>query len=89
VLSGQCGIPSTAKAVSINLTVTQATAAGNVRLYPADQSVATVASINYAAGQTRANNAIVSLDDSGQMAAFVGQAIGTVHLIIDVSGYFE
>jgi beta-glucanase (GH16 family) len=89
LLSGHCGIPSTAKAVSINLTVTQAAAAGNLRLYPADQTVPTVANINYAAGQTRANNAIVSLDDRGQMAAFAGQASGTVDLIIDITGYLE
>ncbi len=87
---GHCGIPSTAKAVSINLAVTQPTAAGNVRLFPAGQTVPTVSSINYAAGQTRANNAIIRLNASGAMAAFVGQPAGTtVHLIIDVNGYFE
>ncbi len=90
LVATNCGIPSTAKAVSVNVAVTQSTAAGNVRLLPAGQPVPTVSSINYAAGQTRANNAIVALDFSGQMAAFVGQPSGTtVHLIIDVNGYFE
>jgi hypothetical protein len=42
------------------------------------------------ATQTRANNAVVSLNGSTEMAAFVGQPPGTtVHLIIDVNGYFE
>ena len=89
-VAGNCGIPSTAKAISINVAVTQSSAAGNVRLFPAGQPVPTVSSINYAAGQTRANNAIVVLDASGAMAAFVGQVTSTtVHLIIDVNGYFE
>ena len=82
--------PSTAKALSINLTVTQPSAAGHVRLFPAGQAVPTASTINYAAGQTRANNAIISLNASGETAAFVGQPAGTtVHLIIDVNGYFE
>jgi hypothetical protein len=89
-VAGNCGIPANAKAVSVNLAVTLSTAGGNVRVFPAGQAVPTVSSINYSAGQTRANNAVVSLDALGQMSAFVGQAAGTtVHLIIDVNGYFE
>ena len=33
-ITNHCGIPSTADAVSLNVTVTQATASGNVLLYP-------------------------------------------------------
>jgi hypothetical protein len=89
-VAGNCSIPSTAKAVSINLVATQPGATGNLRLFPAGQPVPTVSSINYAAGQTRANNAVVPLNLSGAMAAFVGQPAGTtVDLIIDVNGYFE
>jgi hypothetical protein len=89
-VAGECGIPSTATAISINVTVTQPSATGNVRLFPAGQTVPTVSSINYAAGQTRANNAIVVLDPSGAMAAFIGQPAGTtVHLVVDVNGYLE
>ncbi len=90
VVAGNCGIPSTAKAVSVNLAVTLSTAAGNVRLFATGQPVPTVSSINYSAGQTRANNAVVTLDGSGQISAFVGQTAGTtVHLIVDVNGYFQ
>jgi uncharacterized repeat protein (TIGR01451 family) len=89
-VAAKCGIPLTAKAISINLVVTQASAAGNLRLFPAGQPVPTASSINYGAGQTRANNAVIRLNASGAMAAFVGQAAGTtVHLILDVNGYFE
>ncbi len=89
-VAGNCGIPSSAKAISINLAVTQSTAAGNIRLFPAGQAAPTVSSINYGAGQTRGNNAVISLNALGEMAAFVGQGAGTtVHLIIDVNGYFD
>ena len=89
-VGGQCSVPSTAKAVSINLTVTQSTSAGNVRLFPAGQTVPNISTINYTAGQTRANNAIIVLNPSGAMSAFAGQPAGTtVHVIIDVNGYFE
>ena len=89
-LSGHCGIPATAKSVSVNIAVTQPTAAGNVRLFPDGQSVPTVSSINYTAGQTRGNNAIVPLGPMKAINAFVGQPAGTtVHLILDVNGYFE
>ncbi len=89
-VGGKCGIPLTAKALSINLTATGSTAPGNIRLFPAGQAVPNISTINYAAGQTRANNAVIALNASGAMAAFVGQPAGTtVHLIVDVVGYFQ
>ena len=86
---GNCGIPSYARAISVNMTVTQPSAAGNLRLFPAGETAPTASSINYVAGQTRANNGVILLNANGEMAAFVGQATGTVHLIIDVNGYFQ
>ena len=89
-IAGHCGIPADARAVSINMTVTEPTALGHVRLFPAESAYySTVSSINYAAGQTRANNAFVTLNAVGELAAFVSQAQGTVHLIVDVNGYYR
>jgi uncharacterized repeat protein (TIGR01451 family) len=89
-LAGNCGIPATAKAVQVNIAVTQPTSLGNIRLFPAGQAVPTISSINYSAGQTRTNNAVVTLNNLGEIAAFIAQPVGTtVHLIIDVDGYFE
>ena len=48
-----------------------------------------MSSINYVVAQTRSNNAIVPLDVLGRIAAFVDQSTGTVHVIIDVNGYFQ
>jgi hypothetical protein len=88
-VAGRCGVPPEARVIAANVTVTQPTAAGNVRVYPAGSPVPLVSSINYGAGQTRANNAIVTLSVGGEMAAKASQAAGTVHLIVDVAGYFE
>jgi hypothetical protein len=89
--SGNCGIPGTARALSLNVAVTQPTSGGNLRLFASDQARPTVSTINYSAGQTRTNNGIVGLAfPGGTLAAFVGQPVGTtVHLIVDVNGYFE
>ena len=88
-LAGICGIPASARAVTLNLTVTGPTATGNLRLYPADQAVPSTSTLNYATGQTRANNAIASLSPSGALAIRCSQASGTVQAILDVTGYFE
>jgi hypothetical protein len=85
-----CGVPASARAVSLNVTVTASTALGNVRLYPAGTPVPLVSNVNYAAGQTRANNAIVPLSTRGEIAVLCTQAAGTLaHVILDLNGYFE
>jgi hypothetical protein len=88
-MAGRCDIPATARAVSLNVTVTGPASTGNLRLYPADAATPTSSAINYAAGQTRANNAIIALSPSGEIAVQCNQASGTVEVVLDVNGYFE
>jgi hypothetical protein len=88
-LVGQCGLPSGATALSVNVTVTQPTAPGDLRLYPGGSALPLVSAINYRAGQTRANNAIVSLGAAGDLAVQCDQSAGSVHFILDVNGYFQ
>jgi uncharacterized repeat protein (TIGR01451 family) len=88
-MAGRCNIPSTARALSVNIAVTTATAPGNLRLYPAGAPLPASSSINYRAGQTRSNNAVVAVNPIGELAVRCTQASGTVHLILDVNGYFE
>jgi hypothetical protein len=88
VMAGTCGVPSDASAVSLNVTVTQPTAAGNVRVYATGAPAPTVSSLNYSAGQTRGNNAIAPLSAAGQMAVFCSP-LGTTHVVVDVNGYFK
>jgi hypothetical protein len=89
VIAGQCGISSSARSVAVNLTVTQPGSGGFLTVYPAGSAVPLASTINYSAGQTRANNAVVSLGPSGDIAVACGQPSGTVQFILDVNGYFQ
>jgi hypothetical protein len=88
-VAGNCGVPVTASAVSVNVTATQATAPGHLRLYPAGGAVPTASTVNFAPSLNRANNAVVPLGTGGQIDAYSGQQSGSVHFIVDVNGYFE
>lgn len=89
-VAGACGVPSTARALAINLTAVQPAAAGYLQVYAGDTAPPPTSSINFAAGQIRANNAIVSLASDGT-TTFKARAAtsGALHFIVDVVGYFE
>lgn len=91
-LHGQCGIPATAKAVAVNVTALQSSGNGNVTLYPGNVEQPSASTLNFPAGTVRAGNALLPLafDGTGTLAAtpFVAGG-GTVHLLLDVSGWFE
>jgi hypothetical protein len=89
VIAGQCGIPATALSVSVNVTITQPTSGGDLRLYPAGSALPPTSTINYRIGQTRANNAVVSLGAAGDLGIQCDQSAGSVHFILDVNGYFQ
>src|SRR5206468_3709001 len=76
-LSGKCGIPSGADAVSLNLTVTGtgANPFGFATLWPTGATQPTASNINWsAAGQTIANAVIVPLGTSGSVNVISGNA---------------
>jgi uncharacterized repeat protein (TIGR01451 family) len=87
--TGFCGIPSDAKVLSVNVTVEQATANGDIQLYAHGITPPMVGLINYSAGQTRPNNSVVSLCTTGEFVVQSDQATGTVQVIVDVNGYFK
>ena len=87
-VAGKCGVPSSAKAVSLNLTGTGSTAQGNLRLFAAGTPAPLVSNLNYTAGQTRANNAVAPLGDGGQISVLCAPS-GTTHVVLDVNGYFQ
>jgi len=86
---GHCGIPTSAKSVSANVTVVRPTDGGHLRVYPAGLPLPLVSVINYGPGQTRANSAVAILGAAGDVAIYVGQPSGSVDVILDVNGYFE
>ncbi|MES1244176.1 MAG: hypothetical protein ABUT39_21405 [Acidobacteriota bacterium] len=91
---GLCGIPSTARALAVNVTVVGATGSGNLRLYPSGLIAPETSTINFPTGLTRANNAMVPLTPGVEaglaaLAMIGGSGGGTVHVLIDVTGWFE
>jgi hypothetical protein len=88
-IGAQCGIPSGARAVAANLTVTGPTDPGHLVVLPAGGPLTDSSTINFRAGQTRANNAILTLGPDGAILVRVGMAAGGVHFVLDVTGYFD
>ncbi|HVE65934.1 MAG TPA: hypothetical protein VNC59_05090, partial [Thermoanaerobaculia bacterium] len=86
VLTGQCGVPASAKSVSVNLTAVSAAASGHLVAFPYGWPVPGTSTLNFSAGRTRANNAVLAL---GRGGAVTVQGSATVHVVLDVNGYFQ
>ena len=77
------------EAVVLNVTVTGATAGGNIKVYSSGLSVVPQTSnVNFGKGQTVANQVTVALVPGGQLVFNVQENPGTVQLIADVEGYY-
>jgi len=88
-IRGLCGVPLTAKAVVLNVTVTNASTGSWVTIWPSDQTMPDVSTINFDQTTTAiANGMIVGLG-TATLDLAVQNAIGKVHLIIDVNGYYQ
>ena len=90
-MGGICGIPLTARAVSINVTTVNAPATGTLSLYPENVAApVNSTSVSFRTGTTRANNAVVALSSEGKAVLGVRTATtAAVHFIVDVNGYFQ
>ena len=91
VTGGTCGIPATAQAIAANVTSIAPTGGGNLKLYPGGGAVPPTSALNFAAGQTRANNGVFPLAGNGTgtlaiLATVTGN--GAVDVVLDVTGYF-
>jgi photosystem II stability/assembly factor-like uncharacterized protein len=88
-VAGHCGVPPTATAAAVNVTVTAQTGPGHLTLYANDTVAPKTSTVNYSSGQTRASSTVVGLGATGALDVFVGQQSGEIHVIVDVSGYFQ
>ena len=89
VVGGSCGIPASARAIALNVTVLNAVETGYLTLFDGDLgSVPSTSTINFPAARVRANNAVVSIG-AGGMLGILNASAGTVDVIVDVVGYFE
>ena len=82
-------VPSTAVAISGNLTVTQQTALGYVSLTPTATANPPSSTLNFPVGDNRANNVTIALGPGGTLSVVYKAAAGKhTHVLLDVTGYF-
>jgi len=84
-----CGIPSTAKAIVVNITSVNPATGGYLATFPGNAFPLGTTVINFPSLTTRSNNAVVGLatDSSGTFGIQNG-ATGTTNVVVDVVGYF-
>ena len=87
-ITGQCGIPAGAQAVSFNFAVFLPSTIGDLRVFPAGSVTPLVSTLNWGAGIfALANAAVVPLGSGGAITVRVDGA-GTVDIFVDVNGYY-
>lgn len=84
-VAGRGGVPTTATSVVLNVTVSGATAAGFVTVFPCGTTRPNASNLNYTAGQTVPNLVIAKIGQNGQVCLYVERA---TQLIADVAGTF-
>ncbi len=83
---GSCGIPATAQAYSLNVTVVPEDFLGYLALWPTGQTQPTVSTLNSYGGTVVANAAIVPAGTGGAVSVYV---TNPTDVILDINGYFD
>ena len=86
-VSGEGGVPSSATAVVANVTVTDTTSASYLTAWPAGQGRPVASTLNWSAGETRANRVVIPLSAAGALEFY--NALGQADLVVDVNGYYS
>jgi hypothetical protein len=94
-VQGLCSIPVGAGAVAVNVTAVSPNGNGFLTLFPTGITRPVVSNLNYQAGVPAVGNgAIIPLADQAvhpldlRVYARVAATGGTVHMVLDVTGYF-
>jgi hypothetical protein len=89
-VTGVCGVPAGARAISANLTVVSAAALGDLRVTGGHLATTNTSALSIPLARARANNAIVQLATGGTgTIAVTNDSSASVHFILDVNGYFR
>lgn len=78
-------------AVMVNVTATNQTRDGYLTMYPAGAALPTASNLNFVAGQTVANAAIVKTgaNSAGNVAISIHNPLGNTDFIVDVTAVFD
>lgn len=97
-LNTSCGIPATATALSLNVTVVNTPGTGSLRVFPGHlDAVPNTNVVSYRAGTTRADNVVVALSPASHAGTVTTRngmlklysTLSGVHVVVDVNGYFQ
>ena len=80
-----CGIPTSAAAYSLNISVVPEGYLGYLTVWPSGQPQPQVSTLNSLDGRIKANAAIVTAGTSGAISVY---ATNTTNVILDIDGYF-
>ncbi len=80
-----CGIPATAAAYSLNVTVVPITTLGYLTIWPTGEDQPLVSTMNSPDGRIKANAAIVPAGYQGAVSVYVTD---TTNVLLDIDGYF-
>lgn len=88
LVAGQGGVPATGvSAVAVNVTVTRPSATSFLTLYPTGTARPLASNLNFGAGRTIPNLAVVKIGAGGRVTIY--NLVGTVDVIVDVAGWFS
>ena len=85
LLAGSCGIPSTAVAYSLNVTVVPKESLRFLTVYATGRERPITSTLNSLSGETVANSVVVSAGTEGSITVF---ATDETELVLDIDGYF-
>jgi hypothetical protein len=85
-LTGVCGLPANAQAVSLNATVVKPVGPGFLVLYPQGGTFPPVSTLNFLGNDVIVNSAVVPLSVAGGISVALGVSGGDV--ILDTNGYY-
>ena len=86
-VTGRGGVPGEGvRAVAVNITVTEATAAGHLTAWAAGTPRPLASVVNVSAGDTVPNRAVLPVSETGQVALQFSS--GAAHVLVDVVGWF-
>jgi hypothetical protein len=86
VVAGVAGVPAGAKAVALNITAVHASAMTYLRAWPAGASMPASSVLNTDPARTVATSVVLGVGGEGKVSLYNNS--GSVHLAVDVSGYY-
>jgi hypothetical protein len=88
-IRGNCGVPTTAKAVTLNVAITGATTVSWLSIWPSGQARPNVASINFTSADPALSNGATVGVSTNALDLSIYNSDGNVHVILDVTGYYQ